>query len=139
MESETKQRLVDWMPLAELEGKTPSFGDISIESPSHQRLSITLPYEEGTLRIDFKDARAFMTSWDGDQNPFLTVEEAASRPNEMFKVEGSRWLSSGHFSLDIESSHRISERPWEHFCILSGERSVHVAARDNVEALWAAD
>ena len=139
MESENKQRLVDWMPLAELKGKAPSFGDISIESPSHQSLSIRLPYEEGTLRIEFKDARAFMTSWDGDQNPFLTVEEAVARQSDMCKVEGSRWLSSAHFSLEIESSLRASPRPWEHFCILSGERSVHVVARDDVEASWIAE
>jgi hypothetical protein len=139
METGNKQRLLDWVPLTELEGKTPSFGDISIDSPSQQRLSLTLPYEEGTLRIEFKDVRAFMTTWDGDRNPFLTLEEAVSRPSDMCKVEASRWLSSGYFSRDIESSLRASEMPWEHFCILSGARSVHVAARDDVEASWVAE
>jgi hypothetical protein len=136
METANMQRLVDWMPLPELKGKTSSFGDIVIESPCHQRLSVMLSYEDGSLRVEFKDARAFMTSWDGDPNPFLTFEEAASRPSDMCKVEASRWLSSGYFSLDIESSHRASDQPWEHFCILSGERSLHVAARDDIEALW---
>jgi hypothetical protein len=136
MQQEDTQRLVAWEPTA-LDGRTPSFGDIAICSSQSQRLSVTLPFEEGHLRIEFKDARAFMTSWDGDRNPFLTFEEAASRPSDLLKVEGSRWLASC-FCLDIESSLRSSEAPWEHFCILSGERSLHVAARNDIEAVWTA-
>lgn len=119
----SEQRLAGWTPLPNLEGMTPSFGDITIHSPHHQNLKVTLPYEEGELRIEFMDARTF--------------EDAASRPGELFKVEASRWLSSAYFSLDLESSLRLtSEKPGEHFCILSGERSLRVAARDDIEALW---
>lgn len=134
MLSENTQRLIAWEPIA-LDGRTPSFGDIVICSPRSQQLSVTLPFEEGDLRIDFKDARAFMTSWDGDPNLFLTFEEAASRPSDLLRIEQSRWLASC-FYLDIESSHRASEAPWMHFCILSGERSLHIAARDEIEAIW---
>lgn len=136
METQNVQRLVGWMPLPELEGKMPPFGDIGIESPNHQRLLVTLPYDERALLIEFRDVRAFMTSWDGDPNPFVTFEEALSRPSYLCKVEGSRWLSSSYFYLDIESSTKTTEQPWEHFYILSGERSLHIAARDDVEAAW---
>ncbi len=134
-----EQRLVGWTPLPELQGKTPSFGDIGIHSARHQTLTVTLPYKESDLRIEFKDTRAFMTSWDGDPNPFLTFEEAASRPSDLLKVEGSRWLSSDYFSLDVESSLQTSDKAWEHFCILSGERSLHVAARDDIQTFWVAE
>ena len=139
MNIKSKQRLVGWTPLTDLENKTPSFGDIAIHSSSYQSLSITLPYEEGELRIEFKDARFFMTSWDGDPNPILSLEEAASRPSDLLKIEASRWLSSAHFSLDIESSFQSSDKPWEHFCIVARERSLHVAARDDIEALWVSE
>lgn len=138
MRTDAQQRLVDWVPAPDVTSKTPSFGDLSIISPEHQQLFVTLPYEEGKLHLHFKDVRAFVTSWDGDLNPFLTVAEATARLSNLFKGEGSRWLSSEHFSLDIESSIRASDAPWEHFCILSGERSLHVAARDDVDVTWVA-
>lgn len=138
MRTDTRQRLVAWVPAPEVASKAPLFGDVSIVSPEHQKLSVTLPYEEGELHLHFKDVRAFMTCWDGDPNPFLTIAEATARPSNLFKVEGSRWLSSQHFSLDIESSTRVSDAPWEHFCILSGERSLHVAARSDLQANWVA-
>lgn len=134
--TENMQRLVLWTPLDGLEGKTPSFGDFQIDSPSSEKLLIILPYQEGTLRIEFNDTRAFMTSWDGDPSPFLTLEEAISRPSDLCRAEGSRWLSSEHFSLDVDSSVRASNKAWEHFCIFSAERSLHVAARDDISALW---
>jgi hypothetical protein len=134
MHSENTQRLVAWEP-TDFNGRTPSFGDIVICSPQSQQLSVTLPFEEGDLRIEFKNARAFMSSWDGDPNPFLTIEEAASRPSDLLKVENSRWLASC-FSLDVESSLQASDAPWTHFWIVSGERSLHVAARDEVQLIW---
>lgn len=134
MHSEYTQRLVAWEPI-DFGSRTPSFGDFVICSPQSQRISVTLPFEKGDLLIRFKVARAFMTSWDGDPNPFLTFDEAASRPSDLLRVEGSRWLASC-FYLDIESSLRHSEAPWMHFCILSGERSLHIAARDEIEAVW---
>jgi hypothetical protein len=137
MEPENTQRLVAWKPVADLDAKTPSFGDMAVCSPQNERVVVTLLFEGSDLRIEFKDARAFMTSWDGDPNPFLAFEEAKSRPSDLLKVEGSRWLASC-FYLDIESSLRSSEAPWEHFCILSGERSRHVAARNDIEVVWTA-
>jgi hypothetical protein len=136
MQPQNAQRLVAWEP-ADFDGKRPSFGDFVICSSQSHRLSVTLPFEEGDLRLVFKNARAFMTSWDGDPNPLLTFDEAASRPSDLLKVKKSRWLAS-FFYLDIESSLGTSESPWEHFCILSGERSLHVAARDDIEAAWIA-
>lgn len=135
MKTEQTQRLVKWQPLDGLHAKIPPFGDIDICSPHSQSLVVTLPFEERELRIEFKHARAFMTSWDGDPNPFLTFEEAVSRPGDLLMVEGSRWLASC-FSVDIESSLATSEEAWEHFCILSEERSLHIAARNIVEATW---
>ena len=139
MKTQSTQRLIDWMPLPDLRLKTQSFGAIAIESPRQQELSVRLPYEEGVLRIEFKDARAFLTSWDGDPNPYLTFEEAAARPSDMFKVDASRWLSSDWFYLDCESSLQLSDKPWEHFCIISSERSLHVAARDEIDVQWVAE
>lgn len=136
MAAEKKQTLIPWAPMEGISGRTPSFGDITMESAAYQTLVVILPYEEGKLRLRFNDVRAFMTSWDGDPNPFLTFEEARERPSELLKVEESRWLSSQHFYLDIESSIQRSESPWEHFYILASERSVHIAARDNIEASW---
>ena len=132
------QQLIEWNPLPELDQKASSFGDIAIVSPYHQRLSVVLEYGEGALHIEFNDVRAFMTSWDGDPDSFLTHEEAISRPSDLCKVEASRWLASGNLRLDVESSLRTSQRPWEHFYIVSGERSLHVAARDDIEASWVA-
>lgn len=137
MDAEHSQQLVEWTPCAGLKDKSPKFGDIAIYSPRSQRIVVTLPFEDGDLRIEFKDARALMTSWDGDPNPFLTFEEAKSRPSDLLKIEGSRWLASS-FHSDVESSFRSSEAAWEHFCILSGERSLHVAARDDIEVSWTA-
>lgn len=135
METDQTQRLVKWQPVDGLEARIPSFGDIDICSPYSQKLVVTLPFEEGQLRIEFKHARAFMTSWDGDPNPFLTFEESVSRPNDLLMVEGSRWLASC-FNLDLESSLTVSKEAWEHFCIISGERSLHIAARNNVQSTW---
>lgn len=136
MTTEQMQTLVDWVPLAELDGKVSSFGDFAVDSPAHQRLSVTLPYEEGTLHLNFKDVRAFMTVWDGDPFPFIPFGESAARPSDLLKVVASRWISSGYFTLEAESSIRDSDAPWEHFWILSGARSLHVAARDDIEATW---
>jgi hypothetical protein len=135
MAANTEQRLVAWNPSEEAARATPSFGDIEVESPNSRTVVLTLPYEEGKLRLLFKDVRAVMTSWDGDPNPFVTFKEAAARPSALMKVEGSRWLASGHFHLDIESSD-TSVSSWEHFYALASERSVHVAARDDLEATW---
>ncbi|KEO88641.1 hypothetical protein EH31_16935 [Erythrobacter longus] len=93
MEIQSEQRLIEWIPLEEASGNTPSFGDIAMQSGNYQALVVTLPYEEGSLTVEFKDVRAFMTSWDGDPNPVLTFEEAASRPADLIKIEASRWLS----------------------------------------------
>lgn len=134
MHSDNTQRLIAWKPTS-FEGRVPSFGNIVIHSKQSQQLTVTLPFDEGNLRIEFKDARAFMTSWDGDPNPFLTFDEAATRPADLLRIEESRWLASC-FQLDIESSLQVKEAPWVHFCILSGERSLHVAARDEIEAAW---
>lgn len=136
MEIKSEQQLVDWDPYPDISGKTPSFGDIAIRSTNSQTLIVTLPYEEGELRVEFKDVRAFLTTWDGDPDPFLTFEETALRPSDLFKVQASRWLSSDNFYLDSESSLQSSGKPWQHYCILSGERALHVAARDLIVALW---
>ncbi|CAA9525466.1 MAG: hypothetical protein AVDCRST_MAG31-1890 [uncultured Sphingomonas sp.] len=122
-------------PSQEAVGKTPSFGNIEVDSRDYQTLCVALAYKEGKLRLQFNDVRAFMTSWDGDPNPFLTFEEASSRPSDLLKVERSRWLASEHFHLDIDSSD-TSAKPWEHFYLVASERSLHVAARDDVEATW---
>jgi hypothetical protein len=134
MQFENTQRLVAWEPTSFV-GRTPSFGDIVIHSEHIQQLCVTLPFEEGDLQLEFKDARAFMTSWDGDPNPFLTFDEAASRPGDLLRIEGSRWLASC-FYLEIESSLQAKDDSWMHFCILSSERSLHVAARDDIEVIW---
>lgn len=139
METQSEQQLIEWVPLEEAIGKIPSFGDIAIQSSDYQTLIVTLPYEEGNLTVKFTDVRAFMTSWDGDPNPVLTFEEAALRPGDLFKIETSRWLSETYFFLDSESSIQSSEQPWQHFCFMSGERSLHVAARDFIEASWIAE
>ena len=139
METESEQQLIEWVPLPEVSGNTPSFGDIAMQSSNHQTLIVTLPYEEGTLMIEFKDVRAFMTTWDGDPNSVLTFEEAALRPGDLFRIETSRWLSETYFFLDSESSIQTSEQPWQHFCSMSGQRSLHVAARDSIEASWTAE
>jgi len=136
MTAQKKQTLIPWTPMENDVGKTPSFGDIAIESAAHQKLVVTLPYEEGKLRLQFNDVRAFMTSWDGDPNPFLTFEEGGQRPSKLLKVQESRWLASQHFYLDIESSIQSSASPWEHFYILASERSIHIAARDDIESSW---
>jgi hypothetical protein len=135
MVGENEQRLVAWS-IADAAGQTPSFGDMEIESPSQQKLVVTLPYEGGKLRICFNDVRSFMTSWDGDPSPFLTRDEVLSRPSELLRVEGSRWLSSGSFYLDVESSILASTNRWQHFFVLCSERSLHVAARDDIETAW---
>ncbi|WP_426020780.1 hypothetical protein [Brevundimonas sp. DWR2-3-1b1] len=135
MAANSKQQLVPWNPNEKAARATPSYGDVELESPNCRTLILTLPYEEGKLRLLFKDVRAFMTSWDGDPNPFVTFKEAAARPSALMKVKESRWLASGHFHLDVESSD-ISANAWEHFYALASERSVHVAAREDVEAAW---
>ncbi len=136
MPIEEVQRLVRWLPSVEVAERTPSFGDIEIVSLDYCTLRLSLPYEEGKLLLQFNDARAFMTEWDGDPNPFLNFREAGNRTGDLFKVERSRWLASGHFNLGIEPS-RTSDQPWEHFLILASERSIHVAARENISIEWA--
>tara|TARA_R110000824_G_scaffold33596_1_gene107628 strand:+ start:151 stop:615 length:465 start_codon:yes stop_codon:yes gene_type:complete len=136
MTTTKEQRLIAWTPIDSVSGKSPSFGEVSMESPDYQTLMVTLPYDEGKLRLQFNDVRAFMTSWDGDSNPYVTFEDARGRPDDLLKVENSRWLASPHFYLDIESSIQMSEAPWEHFIILASERSIHIAARDSIEASW---
>ena len=128
MTSVIEQRLLAWGPVPEL--KT---GDFAMTSGSHGRLSVSLPLDEGSLTLDFHDVRAFFTKWDGDFCPFLTFEEAAGRPSDLFKVQPSRWLCSNEFYLESESSLHISDEPWEHFCVLANERSLHIAARDSVD------
>lgn len=131
----TVQQLLSWVPCS-AEGRTPSFGDINIESASSQTLDVTLPFKEGKLIIRFNDVRAFATSWDGDPNPFLTNEEAMHRPSDLLRVERSRWLASEFFSLEVESGSRLPIGPWQHFCIIAQDRSVHIAARDDVVTNW---
>ncbi len=82
MHSELTQRLVAWEPIS-LVGRTPSFGDFVIHREHGEQLSVKLPFEEGDLHIEFKNARGFMTSWDGDPNPFFTFEEAAPRAPDL--------------------------------------------------------
>lgn len=129
-----EQHLVEWTPHSALGGECRSFADIAIHSPEHQKLLVVLLCEEGELRIEFKDVRAFLTFWDGDPNPLLTFKETASRPANLFRIEGSCWLASDLFYLDCESSFSASEEEWRHFCIIANERSIHIAARDQVEA-----
>lgn len=136
MKTQSEQQLIEWLPLAVARANTSSFGDFAVQSNDYQTLIVTLPYEEGTLTVAFKDVRAFMTKWDGDPDPVLTFDEAAQRPSDLFKVENSRWLSGAYFFFGSESSAQTSDLRWEHFCIMSGERSLHVAARDSIEASW---
>jgi hypothetical protein len=139
MTTKTIQRIIKWTPTREIERKTPSFGDLAISSPSHQKLTVELPYEEGTLSISFNDARAFFIEWDGDQSPFLTANEAQSRPSDLCVVLHSRWLASEWFHLDCESSAVNSGKPWMHYCVLSGERTLHVAARSEFSTQWSGE
>ena len=131
-----KQKLVPWEPVLQISRKTLFVEDISICSPEHQKLSVNLRFQEGDLSLHFNDTRAFWTSWDGDPNPFMTFDESSQRPSWLVKVEESRWLASEYFSLDLESSCQVSETPWEHFYILANDRSIHIAARDDLEANW---
>jgi hypothetical protein len=135
MDDTEGQRLIAW-ELAEGVGQTPSFGDFELVSPKHQELSLVLFFEEGQLRVDFHDVRAFEAQWDGDTSRFFTSDELRGRPSELLRVEGSRWLASEHFTLDIESSVQGSPKRWEHFCVLASERSLHVAARDDISSVW---
>ena len=130
------QRLVAWTPNDAAARGTPSYGDVDLQSPDYRTVRLEVPYEEGKLCLLFKDVRAVMTSWDGDPNPFVTFEEAAARPGPLMIVEGSRWLASDCFHLEVESSGVINSAPWVHFYILADERSVHIAARDPVETTW---
>ena len=136
MNAITEQQLVPWSPFQDLGAGTPSFGDIEIESRACDTLVVTLPFEDGKLRLGFNDVRAFTTSWDGDPNPFITNEESAKRPSDLLKVEQSRWLASNHFNLDVESGTAVRAEPWRHFYIVAQERSLQIAARDDVEATW---
>jgi hypothetical protein len=115
---------------------TPSIGDIKIESPNQGTLIITLPFEEGKMLIHFKEVRAFLTRWDGDPDPYLTHDKIVERPGDLVKVEDSRWLTSENFSLDIECSRGSTTMQWEHFIVVASDRSLHIAARDRVEAIW---
>lgn len=134
MQSGNGQRLIAWQ-LAEAIGHTPSFGDVAVFSAQAQEVSLILPFLEGEVHLKFRDARALMTSWDGDPNSFLTLEEATSRPSDLLKVENSRWLVT-QFNQDLQSSLEFSDAPWIHFCIFSEERSIHIAARDYVDVAW---
>lgn len=136
MTAKTKQRLVAWTPDEVAASETPYFGEVDLQSPDYRTVRLDLPYEEGKLRLLFKDVRALMTSWDGDPDPFVTFEEAAARPGALAIVEESRWLASDSFALGIESSGIVGSKPWVHFYILADGRSVHIAARDDVEASW---
>lgn len=130
------QRLIRWTPCREVADDVHSLGDFQISSHRHQRLAVSLPYHEGKLHLDFKDVRAFKTSWDGDAAAFLDTYESSRPAGTLFKVENSRWLSSSQFTLEIESSERCSDAPWEHFYIVSEERSLQIVARDDVETRW---
>lgn len=134
MSSRIDQRFAAWEP-AEAVGKTPSFGEFELESVDCRTLCVTLPYEEGKLRLRFNEVRSFMTSWDGDPNPYLTWEESGARPGNLVTVEGSRWLESGFFTLEIDSV-AASALPWKHFWIVANYRSIHIAARDDIDAEW---
>ena len=62
MGTDKMQRLIDWQPLPELLGKTPSFGDFAMESPRQQTVSVNLPYEEGRLLEVFAAGTAFFVA-----------------------------------------------------------------------------
>lgn len=130
------QKLVVWEPVPQISGITLFVEDLAINSPEHQQLKVDLSFQSGDLSLHFNDVRAFRTGWDGDPDPFMTVQESSQGPSWLTKVEESQWLASDYFALDIESSNEISELPWEHFFILASERSIHIAARDDLEAKW---
>ena len=93
------------------------------------------------LVIDFADARSFKTRWDGD---ILAPEFDGARPRctsgrwpwPLVIVENSRWIASDELTVSRDLGNSIFEKPWQHFNVLSLERSVDIIARGAITARW---
>ena len=140
------QNAARWEPMADIP-ETPC-ADFKLKSSESGTLELTLRYSwiagnKMDLALNFSDVRAIRTHWDGDgDGPLAPEPPRCTGAHSMFiwpllLVAPSRWLASDNFAASISIAEALAEEPWQHYRVLTLERSLDVLARGAIDGAWA--
>ena len=142
------QRVARWEPVADIPDSP--CGDFLLESYEAGKAKLTLRYSwvkgnDSDLILNFHEVVSIRTFWDGDGGGVMSHEEPprclglhAGFIWPLLLVEQSAWLESGQFAASIAIAEALKEEPWQHYQVLTLERSVDILARGAITGHWIA-
>jgi hypothetical protein len=140
------QKAVRWQPLSGIP-ETPC-ADFALESYETGILKATLRYSwitgnDKDLMLELSEVLSIRTFWDGDGDGLIDDPPRCAGADSRFiwpllKIEHSKWLYGGNFDVSIHIAESLGKEPWQHYRVLTLERSLDIIARGTVHGKWVA-